>query len=496
MTSDLKKRTRDLSRAIQRHLMKNVFVSGRFNVLHPGHVRLLQFARECGDRLVVGIEPDLVAGQDAHVPEALRLEGVRSCSYVDEAFVLRGSAVDAILSIRPAIVVKGREHEHRNNDEKAAVESYGGKLLFSSGEVVFTSRDLIRREFASMSGRTWGMPRDFMARHGIAVERLRELLGLFSGVRVLVVGDLIVDEYVSCDPLGMSQEDPTLVVKPIDSKRFVGGAGIVAAHAAGLGATSTLLSVVGIDDEASFARDSLARIRVVPRFFEDDTRPTTLKTRYRCQGKTLLRVSRLHQASVSSEIAARLMQDAIPLKNQTSLLVFSDFNYGVLPQEVVDGLSNAFRVSGSTLCADSQSSSQIGDIGRFRGMDLLTPTEREARLSVRNSGDGLNVLGETLRSRAGAKHVLLKLGQEGALVCPSSGPDQPWPPDQIGALNPAPKDVAGAGDSMLIAAGMALAVGASIWEAACLGSIAAAIQVGRIGNTPISLSEVQEVLQS
>jgi bifunctional ADP-heptose synthase (sugar kinase/adenylyltransferase) len=69
-------------------------------------------------------------------------------------------------------------------------------------------------------------------------------------------------------------------------------------------------------------------------------------------------------------------------------------------------------------------------------------------------------------------------------------------PDQIEALNPMPKDVAGAGDSMLIASGMALAVGANIWEAACLGSIAAAIQVGRVGNTPISLAEMRAALTS
>jgi rfaE bifunctional protein kinase chain/domain len=474
--------------------MKTVFVSGRFNVLHPGHVRLLQFARECGDRLVVGVEPDSLAGHDAHVPEQLRLEGVRSCSYVDEAFVLSGTVVDAIRQMRPAIVVKGREHEHRHNDEKAAVESYGGKLLFSSGEVVFTSRDLIRREFSSSSARNWGVPAAFMARHGISAERLREVLRQFSELRVLVVGDLIIDEYISCDPLGMSQEDPTLVVKPVDSKRFVGGAGIVAAHAAGLGADSTLLSVVGADDEAKFAQEVLKQAKVGARFLEDNTRPTTLKTRYRCQGKTLLRVSRLHQASVAAELAEQLVRDAHSMQPRTDLVIFSDFNYGVLPQEVVDAITVVFRESGATLCADSQSSSQVGDVARFRGMDLLTPTEREARLSVRNSGDGLNVLGETLRSAADARHVILKLGQEGALVCPSTGPDQPWPPDQIEALNPNPKDVAGAGDSMLIASGMALAAGASIWEAACLGSIAAGIQVGRVGNTPISLGEMQAVL--
>jgi len=125
-----------------------------------------------------------------------------------------------------------------------------------------------------------------------------------------VVGDLIVDEYISCDPLGMSQEDPTLVVKPVDSKRFVGGAGIVAAHAAGLGARSTLLSVAGVDQEASFARAALGQAGVDTHFLDDGNRPTTLKTRYRCQRKTLLRASRLHQESVAADLASQLIDHA------------------------------------------------------------------------------------------------------------------------------------------------------------------------------------------
>jgi cytidyltransferase-like protein len=116
--------------------MKLVFVSGRFNVLHPGHVRLFQFARGCGDRLVVGVESDSLAGKEALVAENLRLEGVKNCSLVDEAFLVERSVVDEINRLRPSVVVKGREHAHQHNDEKAAVESYGGKLLFSSGEVV------------------------------------------------------------------------------------------------------------------------------------------------------------------------------------------------------------------------------------------------------------------------------------------------------------------------------------------------------------------------
>lgn len=477
-------------------IVRKVFVSGKFNVLHPGHIRLLQFAKECGDWLIVGVESDVMAGQAAYVPEQLRLEGVKSCSLVDEAILLTGSVFDAISERKPEIVVKGREHEFRENVEASAVDLYGGKLLFSSGEVVFASRDLIKKEFAAERSRSWGMPHRFMERHGISTARLHELLSEFSRLTVLVIGDLIIDEYISCDPLGMSQEDPTLVVKPIDTKRFVGGAGIVAAHAAGLGGASTLLSVSGADSEAADALEVLRGYGVTTTHVEDPTRPTTLKTRFRCQGKTLLRVSRLHQTAISTDLADRLLVIAGSINPDVDLVVFSDFNYGTLTQRVVNGVSALFRDKGSILCADSQSSSQFGDVARFRGMDLLTPTEREARLSVRSSGDGLNVLGETLRTMADAKNVILKLGQEGALICPGNSVGELWPPDQIEALNPMPKDVAGAGDSMLIASGMALAVGANIWEAACLGSIAAAIQVGRVGNTPISLAEMRAALTS
>lgn len=470
--------------------MITVFVSGRFNVLHPGHVRLLKFARESGDRLIVAVEPDLSSTDSVLVPERLRLEGVRSCSYVDEAFLLEGSAVDAILKHRPAIVVKGKEHQYRQNEERSAVESYGGKLIFSSGEVSFTSRDLVRQEFSAASSRKLTPPLAFMARHGISTLRLEELLLRFQNVRVLVIGDLIVDEYISCDPLGMSQEDPTLVVRPVDSKRFIGGAGIVAAHASGLSGQSTLVSVVGADAEADFARSSLNQLGVRAELFDDPTRPTTLKTRYRCQGKTLLRVSRLNQTSMVPEIGEQIASSVKRQIGEVDLVIFSDFNYGVLAQEVVEELSGLLQSTDATMCADSQSSSQFGDVARFKGMDLLTPTEREARLSVRNTSDGLNVLGESLRSMASARHVILKLGQQGALICPSGEPNQISSPDQIEALNTDPKDVAGAGDSLLTVSGMALAVGATIWEAACLGSIAAAIQVGRLGNTAISMEEM------
>jgi rfaE bifunctional protein kinase chain/domain len=477
-------------------LKKNiVFVSGHFNVLHPGHLRLLRFAKECGGRLVVAVESDRVAGGAAHVPERLRLEGVQSNAWVDEAFIADEPITSVITRLRPDIVVKGKEHESRVNPELAAVAEYGGRLLFSSGETVFSSVDLIRKEFREFDASTIRLPREYLARHHIEVTRISTLLQHFSRLKVCVVGDLIVDEYITCQPLGMSQEDPTIVVMPVDSSRFVGGAGIVAAHAAGLGASVRFFSVTGNDATRDFANKELYSAGVDACLLVDESRPTTLKQRYRSKGKSLLRVSHLHQAAIPMELQKRLVSELEPVLDDVDLLVFSDFNYGCLPQPLIEHIVPLARSRGVTMAADSQSSSQVGDIGRFKGMDLLTPTEREARISTRNREDGLVVLAEQLRQQASAHNILLKLGEEGVLI--HAGGEQAndeWLTDQVEALNSSAKDVAGAGDSLLIAGAMTLACGGSIWEAACLGSLAAAVQVGRVGNTPLRTEELLQEL--
>jgi rfaE bifunctional protein kinase chain/domain len=471
--------------------LKTVFVYGSFNVLHPGHLRLLRFARERGDKLIVAVQSDQLAGNTAHVHEHLRLEGLQSISWVDEAFISSEPLTELIKRLRPDIVVKGKEHELRFNPELSVLDEYGGSLVFSSGETIFSSLDLIRKEFQNLDAHTIGLPYDYLKRHQITPARLADLLRQFSTLKCCVVGDLIIDEYITCQPLGMSQEDPTIVVTPIDSQRFIGGAGIVAAHAAGLGATVEFISVTGQDASRDYALTGLSAAGVNAQLLVDDSRPTTLKQRYRCKGKSLLRVSHLHQGAISAKLQKQMLTAIKKALNGADLLVLSDFNYGCLPQTLVDQVIVMAKSRGILIAADSQSSSQVGDISRFKGMDLLTPTEREARISTRNREDGLVVLAEQLRQQARAHNILLKLGEEGLIV--HAGDDagtSGWLTDRVKALNSAPKDVAGAGDSLLITSAMTLACGGTIWEGACLGSLAAAVQVGRVGNTPLRPEEL------
>lgn len=474
--------------------MKTVFVSGCFNILHPGHLRLLRFAKECGDRLVIGVESDRIAGRSAHIPEKLRLEGILANSYVDSGFIFDESIVEVLQRLKPDIVVKGKEHEGRENQEIEAIREFGGRLIFSSGESVFSSIDLLKKEFDTIDPHSIEIPKEYLSRHNIEIKDLIHLIKSFAALKVCIVGDLIVDEYITCQSLGMSQEDPTIVVTPIDNKRFIGGAAIVAAHAAAMGAETDFLSVVGVDEVASYAEKCLKidRLRMV--LLKDNSRPTTLKQRYRSKGKSLLRVSHLHQNSISDELKDLIYQHILENISRYDLIVFSDFNYGCLPQDLVSRVIKLARENNIFLSADSQSSSQLGDIGRFKGVDLTTPTEYEARISLKNNDDGLVVLAGKMCELINNKHTLLKMGEEGLLVHVRDATGNSWVTDRISALNSAPKDVSGAGDSLLIASSMALAVGGNIWEAAVLGSLAAAIQVGRVGNTPINSNELLEKL--
>ena len=135
-------------------------------------------------------------------------------------------------------------------------------------------------------------------RHFKSVENL-------SSIRALVLGDLIVDRYVDCQPIGMSAEDPTVVVSPIAEEKFIGGAGIVSAHASNLGASTVFVSVRGNDETGVYAETELQRRGVKTEIIADADRPTTQKTRFRANNKTLLRVNELrdHQVDPGRDMA-------------------------------------------------------------------------------------------------------------------------------------------------------------------------------------------------
>ena len=473
---------------------KTIFVSGMFNILHSGHLKLFKFAREIGSKLIIGVHSDKLASHKAYIDQKDRLEAVKNCTLVNKVVLINNSVSETLLNLKPNIVLKGKEFEKIFNEEANIVSSYGGKLIFSSGETIYSSKEILSKEFTEFASLKIELPKDYIERHNIDLDNIKNVIQKFKKLKVCVIGDLIIDEYIFCKTLGVSSEEPALAVSPQYKNKFLGGAGIVAAHSSALGAKVDLISIAGDDSEYHFAKSELNKIGVNTNIIIDSNRPTTLKQRYRSEDKTLLKVSYLHQSSISNEVQKEVIRRVEKKIKSYDLIIFSDFNYGCLPQSLVDKITKIGIKNKIIMTADSQSSSQIGNISRFKKMNLITPTEKEARISEQNQQDGIIVIAENIIKSSQTKNLILKSGADGITIHSTKNRPILNITDKLKAFNLASKDSSGAGDSMLVGSSLVLASKGTIWESALVGSIMASIQVSRTGNIPITSKElIQEI---
>jgi len=472
--------------------VNKVFISGKFNVIHPGHIRLFRLGKKLAETLHVALDTQGLDLDEIN----WRLSALQSIDIVDHVHTFESDNSALIVEIKPDVVLKGREFSDRENLEKELVESLGGKLVFGSGINFFSETEFIDKSNVGGEINAIRLPCEFMQRNNLSKDIIKDFLNVVTKLKVCVFGDLVVDEYVTCHPLGMSQEEPTVVVTAVDKKRFLGGAGIVAAHCSALGAETFLISVVGDDETASWAREKVNEYSIRGELISDDSRPTTLKQRFRSGPQTLFKLSELSQEVINPDFQDMVYERFCKIVNQVDLVIFSDFSYGNLPSELVRKIVKLAEENSVLIAADSQSSSQVGNLSKFSGAFLVTPTEREARVELRDQSSGLVILLDELREYLKARNVLLKLGPDGILIRGLGLKDELLPTEQVEPSNTRPVDVSGAGDSLLATSALALAGGFNIYESALLGSFIAGIQIGRLGNVPVNHKEVERYLSN
>ena len=472
--------------------MNKVFISGKFNVIHPGHIRLFRLGKELASVLHVALDTQGLTQDEID----WRLNALQSIEIVDQVHTYENDNSALILEIKPKVILKGREFRERENPEKALVESLGGKLMFGSGINFFSETEFIDKSNVGGGIDAIHLPFEFMQRNNLSKDVIKDFLDVASKLKVCIFGDLIVDEYITCHPLGMSQEEPTIVVTAVDKKKFLGGAGIVAAHCSALGAETFLISVVGDDETALWAKEKISEYSIRGKIITDDSRPTTLKQRFRSGSQTLFKLSELSQEVINPNFQDMVYEEFCKIVNQIDLIIFSDFSYGNLPSELVRKIVKLAEENSVLIAADSQSSSQVGNLSKFSGAFLVTPTEREARVELRDQSSGLVILLDELREYLKARNILLKLGPDGILIRGLGLNDELLPTEQVEPSNTKPVDVSGAGDSVLATSALALAGGFDIYQSALLGSFIAGIQVGRLGNVPVNHKEVERYLSN
>lgn len=471
---------------------------GHFNLIHPGHLRYLQYAKTLASKLVVVLTSDKELNKDpnnSNFKADERAESVASIQIVDYVIILKDLTLDKLIfTIKPSVLLLGKEFEYKQSKElKLAIKAATaqGRVVFHAGETHYASSNLLQSNVSDIESASTNQFNTICNNHNIDVNTLQDIISRFSDTKLLIIGDTIVDNYVACDAIGMSAEAPVLVVKELENREFVGGAAIVASHVKALGAQCHYISVLGDDSVNHMVVKVLNDRGIIADLVIDSSRPTTYKTRYMVENQKLFRVSRIMDHKISKKIEKDIINNIHKLSQNIDGIMISDFVYGVVTNDVLYEIYSAAKKYNIKLFGDLQCSSQVGNVSKFKGFDLITPTEKESRFALNDNDSGIEWIANKLLKDTDTKNMLLKLGSEGFIAYSNKKPIER---QNFPALTANPVDVTGAGDSLFAAMSLSLSSGASLVEASAIGTCMASLAVKEIGNTPISRADLNKCI--
>ena len=322
--------------------------------------------------------------------------------------------------------------------------------------------------------------------------RLASLVEHLAGVRILAVGDLMLDRFVYGAVDRISPEAPVPVLRIEREEVMLGGVGNVSRNLRALGASVCLVSLVGRDPEAREIKEQLGHdLGVESHLIEDGDRPTTLKTRFIAGGQQVVRADREEVVTIDRATEDDVIARAIADLDQAKALVLSDYGKGVLSQRVVTALIEAARDRGLPVVVDPKGS----DYASYAGATVVTPNRRELMAATRLAAvgdDGIVEAALALIGESRVEAVLVTRSQDGMSLIRANAAESPM---HLGATAREVYDVSGAGDTVVAAVAAALGAGIDLEDACRLANTAAGIVVAKVGTATASDGEMAATLR-
>lgn len=468
-----------------------ILCHGVFDIVHPGHIRHLIYAKSKNKILIVSITADKFIEKGKyrpHIPQKMRALNLAALEIVDYVIIDNNKTpLSLIKELKPAFFAKGFEYSSKlpksTREEKNTVEEYGGKLLFTPGDVIYSSSKIINQTLPDLSIERLSL---LMSENKITFDDLKNTLNKFKNLKVHVVGDTIIDTYTRTNFIGGQTKTPTFSVLYDKHHDYVGGAGVVARHLASAGASVTFSSVVGKDKFVNFIKKTLKSDKIKLNLIIDQNRPTTNKNVIISGEYRLLKLDRLDNTPVSSDIVNKICGHIKNTKSDS--IIFSDFRHGIFNKDniskYVKGIKrNVFKV------ADSQVASRWGNITEFYNFDLITPNEKEGRFALADQDSTVTSLSDSLIDKTNCKYLIMKLSERG-VFCMEKLTKKNKVFFALDSFADEVIDPVGAGDALLAYSTLSFLVSNSILISSILGSIAAGCECSYDGNIPVSLSAV------
>jgi len=467
---------------------KIIHCHGVFDLVHPGHIRHLSYCKSKADILIVSITPDKFIKKGVYrplVPEKIRANNLSVLELVDYVVIDKFKhPYNIIKKIKPHYFAKGNEYFNSPNPltdkETQTLKKFGGKMLFTPGDVVFSSTKIINENEINLK---YDKLKNLMDVNNYTFEKIIEVIKNFKNIRIHVVGDLIIDTLHECEAVAGLHKTPTLSLIKKNSKSYLGGAGIVAAHFASFTKKVTLTTVLNNDRLGNLAKKFLKKYNVNLNPIYEPDRPTTEKSIYMSKNHNLLKVNDVSNHPINNLSLNKIKKKL--KKNNYDILIVSDYRHGIFNKqscsEIIKSVNKkAFKV------ADSQVASRWGNILDFKGFDLITPTEQEARYSLFEQDLTIRALADKLMKDSKSKNIILKIGERGLIALGKNKPEYITLDPFVDNL----KDAKGAGDALLAYSSAALFKERSLILASIIGIIAASCKCETKGNLPLKINEI------
>ncbi len=481
----------DKSADYSRQGQRVVLCHGTFDLMHAGHIRHLQQARAAGDVLLVTVTADAYVNKGPGRPvfsDTLRVETLAALACVDHVAVNHDvTSIELIKKVKPSLYVKGSDYKSAENDltgnithEAQAVQEGGGEIFFTD-DITFSSSTLLNEHFGVFSSET----RDYLRKFNVTYQN-SDVIGMLKTLgelKVLVVGDAIVDEYHYTTPLGQTGKGNVLAVKYNTQEQFAGGSIAVANHVAGFVKDVTLVAGLGkTDSHEAFIRSKLAE-NITPIFFYREDAPTVVKRRFvDADMAKLFEVYFFNEDPMPETLEVEICAWLEEKVAEFDVVMVPDYGNGFITNAMIQRLCDHSRF----LAVNTQINSGNRGyhvISRYRRADFISLNEPELRLAAHSRQEPLEDVAEYVGSMLSAPYMAVTRGTKGVFMADRKHDKRHVTP----ALSTKVLDRIGAGDAFLSLASLCLGAGMPSEIASFVGSAAAALDVQIVCNRePIS----------
>lgn len=495
--NDLIKKVKELKRAGKKIVQSH----GVYDIIHPGIVQHLQRAKEQGDVLIVTIIKDRHVRLGPGRPlfnESLRLENVVALSSVDYvALVEENTPFECVRLLKPDIFAKGKAFKERDQVvhgrifEEEIEQSFGKAKIFETEGFTFHTQQLVNNLMGVYSDETKKYLTKF-SRH-YSFKNVAAQLNFVKKLKVLLIGDGIIDEYHYCDAMGRSSKAHLVVNRFIDHEVFAGGAFALANHLSCLCDQIKLVTLLGRNDSREKFISRNLRSNVNPKYFYRENSSTIVKKRYlnNYSSQKLFEVNYLDDHYVDGKQEKEIIDY---LKNEIpkyDIVLVSDFGHGFITDSIIKLIrrrARKYAVNTQTNAANTG----YNLITKYQKPYYICVDEGELRLAAQEKHASIEEVAKKIKKKVGAQYLIVTLGKNGSLGIGCKNEVSRAPIFSAKVI-----DTIGAGDAFFAYTAPCFAVEMPLDLVSFIGNVVGALAVQIVGNKkPVEKYEVVEFIHN